>query len=94
MNSARTRRLHRARQAAAVLAGIGVTATGAVAGMAHASNRAAGSMTTTSAAGNQPAGSMTTTSAAGSSSVTSRSSGPAVQPGIAGGAPQAQSGGS
>ena len=80
MNSARTRTLHRARQAAAVLAGIGVTATGAVAGMAHASNQAAGSMTTTSATG--------------SSSVTSSSSGSAVQPGIAGGAPQAQSGGS
>jgi hypothetical protein len=87
MNSARTRRLHRARQAAVVLTGIGVTATGAVAGLAHASNHAAGTMTSTS----------TSTSAAGSGPAASsspvRSSSP-VQPGIAAGAPQAQSGGS
>jgi hypothetical protein len=81
MNSARTRRLHRARQAAVVLTGIGVTATGAVAGLAHASPQVAASRTP----------------ATGSSSVASSSSAPSgstVQPGIAGGAPQAQSGGS
>ncbi len=83
MNSARARGPHRARQAAAVLAGIGVTATGAVAGLAHASDHAAGSRSSASAAGSS--------SVASSPSV---ASGTTVQPGIAGGAPQAQSGGS
>jgi hypothetical protein len=83
MNSARAHGLHRARQAAAVLAGVGVTATGVVAGLAHASDPAAGSRTPTSAA--------RSSSVASSPSVPS---GSLVQPGVAGGAPQAQSGGS
>ena len=97
MNSAPARRRHRARQSAVVLAGIGVTATGAVAGLAHASPQVAG------LAHASPPVAGYTTSAAGSSSVapsslapssaSARSSSP-VQPGIAGGAPQAQSGGS
>ena len=77
MNSARARGQHRIRQATAVLAGVGVLATGAVAGLAHASDTttASTSATTTSAA-----------SSAGSAS--------AVQLGVAGAAPQAQTGGS
>jgi len=89
MNSAPARRRHRARQAAVVLAGIGVTATGAVAGLAHASPSVAGSTTATSAA----ASSSVASSSSAPSSASARSSSP-VQPGIAGGAPQAQSGGS
>jgi hypothetical protein len=77
MNSARARGQHRIRQATAVLAGVGVLATGAVAGLAHASD------TTTSST------SATTTSAAGSTGSVS-----SVQLGVAGGAPQAQTGGS
>jgi hypothetical protein len=50
MNSARARGQHRIRQATAVLAGVGVLATGAVAGLAHASDTTAASATTTSAA--------------------------------------------
>ena len=81
MNSARARG-HRIRQATAVIAGVGVLATGAVAGLAHASDltTATTSATTTSAA---------TTSAAGSAGSAS-----AVQLGVAGAAPQAQTGGS
>ena len=84
MDSARAGNRHRVRQVTAVLAGIGVMATGAVAGLAHASDRVAGSSTSTSAA-------RSTTSAASSPSVASSSP---VQPGIAAGPPQAQSGGS
>jgi hypothetical protein len=52
MNSARARGQHRIRQATAVLAGAGVLATGAVAGLAHASDTTTASTgaTTTSAA--------------------------------------------
>ena len=83
MNSAQAHGMHRARRAAAVLAGLGVTATGVVVGLAHASDPSAGSGTSTSAA--------RSSSVASSSSAASSSQ---VQPGIAGGAPQAQSGGS
>ena len=53
MNSARARGQHPIRQATAVLAGVGVLATGAVAGLAHPSDTptAATSATTASAAG-------------------------------------------
>ena len=77
MNSARARGQHRIRQATAVVAGVGVLATGAVAGLAHASD------TTTAST------SATTTSAAGSTCSAS-----SVQLGVAGAAPQAQTGGS
>ena len=70
MNSARARGQHRIRQATAVLAGVGVLTTGAVAGLAHASDTSTAST------------SATTTSAA------------SVQLGVAGAAPQAQTGGS
>jgi hypothetical protein len=77
MNSARARGQHRIRQATAVLAGVGVLATGAVAGLAHASDRTTAST------------SLTTTSAASSTGSAS-----SVQLGVAGAAPQAQTGGS
>lgn len=77
MNSARARGQHRIRQATAVLAGVGVLATGAVAGLAHASD------TTTAS-----------TSATSSSATSSAGSASPVQLGVAGAAPQAQTGGS
>jgi hypothetical protein len=77
MNSARARGPHRIRQATAVLAGVGVLATGAVAGLAHASD-------TTSAS----------TSATTTSAASSAGSATSVQLGVAGAAPQAQTGGS
>ena len=86
MNSARARGQHRIRQATAALAGVGVLATGAVAGLAHASD------TTTASTSDHrlhPGGSSTST---GSTSPAGSSS--SVQLGVAGGAPQAQSGGS
>ena len=76
MNSAQARGQHRIRQATAVLAGVGVLATGAVAGLAHASD------TTTAST------SATTSAASSAGSATS------VQLGVAGAAPQAQTGGS
>lgn len=80
MNSARARGMHRVRQATAVLAGVGVTVTGAAVGLAHASATSGTSGTTAS----------TTLDRSSSSS----STGSSVQLGAAGGAPQAQSGGS
>jgi hypothetical protein len=77
MNSARARGQHRIRQATAVLAGVGVLATGAVASLAHASD------TTTAS-----------TSATSSSATSSAGSASPVQLGVAGAAPQAQTGGS
>jgi hypothetical protein len=81
MNSARARGMHRVRQATAVLAGVGVTVTGAAVGLAHASATSGTSGTTAS----------TTLDPRSSSS---SSTGSSVQLGAAGGAPQAQSGGS
>ncbi len=72
MNSARARGQHRIRQATAVLAGVGVLATGAVAGLAHASD----------------------TTTAPTSAARSAGSASSVQLGVAGAAPQAQTGGS
>jgi hypothetical protein len=84
MNSARARGMHRIRQATAVLAGVGVTVTGAAVGLAHASATSATSATSGTAA--------STTLDPSSSS--SSSTGSSVQLGAAGGVPQAQSGGS
>jgi len=57
MNSARARGQHPIRQATAVLAGVGVLATGAVAGLAHTSDTTTAATSATTARAASSAGS-------------------------------------